>query len=62
MTGFLVLLVIYGLFFGWISQAIAVNKGLDEKYAFRLGLFFGIIGFIIVATTPSKKGVSDGSR
>jgi fucose permease len=52
----IIAIIIVSLMWGWLTKAIGVVKGLDERTSFILGLCFWLVGLIIVIATPSKRG------
>ena len=50
-------LIVHGIFWGIISQAIASSKGVKD--GFLWGFLFGIIGLIVVICSKGKKDVTE---
>ena len=47
--------VLYSLFFGFLTAYIALRKGYDTKSWFWLGILLGLVATVILLLQPNKK-------
>jgi len=52
---FLLLMLVFGVLFGFASSQIAKEKNRDTTSWFLIGFFFGIFGLITAALVPTMK-------
>ena len=53
MPGIIIGFLINGLFWGFVTRAIIINKGYNENW-FWWGFFFGFIAFVVACTKPQN--------
>ena len=51
-----ILILLYALFFGFLTAYIAERKGYNSHNWFWLGIFLGIIATMILIFQPTKSG------